>query len=83
MFRKVAAAAAAVIVVGAGTGTALAANGPPGRDTCPNAGTCVPKLDGTGPRADRAATCVPRRDGTGTQAGRRARVGLRVHAPGS
>ena len=38
-----------------------------GTGTCPQAGTCVPKLDGTGPgaRGTGTGTCVPKLDGTG------------------
>jgi hypothetical protein len=71
MFRKlariagVAAVAAALLVP---TAIAAGPNGTgPGTGTCPQAGTCVPKLDGTGrgsvPNSN--GTCTPKRDGTG------------------
>jgi hypothetical protein len=78
MFRKLAtiggvAAVVAALLVPAALGGGPNGNGA-GTGTCPQAGTCVPKLDGTGPgpgpKGTGTGTCTPKRDGTGAKLGK-------------
>ncbi len=84
MIKKLAAVGVTALVVGAGASAALAAGNPGAPGTGAQAGTCVPKLDGTGPGPGPNGTgsCTPKRDGTGAgaKAGYGHRAGFRVHA---
>jgi hypothetical protein len=80
MFRKLAGIAGVAAVVAALLVPTAFGSGPNGNGnrngagtgSCAQAGTCVPKLDGTGRNGTGTATgtCTPRRDGTGAKLGK-------------
>jgi hypothetical protein len=78
MFRKLASIAGVAAVVAALLVPAAFGSGPNGNGgstgSCAQAGSCVPKLDGTGRGAGSkgtgTGTCTPKRDGTGAKLGK-------------